>query len=310
MLLALLLLGVGAVVMAVGAESAVRGTARFALVTGIPAFVLGALLFGVDFEGAAASFVAAGRGQSAIAAGEAYGTIIFLFSAAFGAALLLARRPVESPTPTMVIAPSVAVAVNAIVLYDREISRPEGLLLILLYAGYVYAVVTEGRAVQARAEKLEEEAREVPGGRLRAGLIAGAGFVGLIVGGWLLVQGGVRILSRTGLTAGFVGAAVIGSLASLDEVLLEVLPIRRGRPELATGNLFGTAAAFTTVVPGVAALIHPLVLDGGAAVAFLGAATLYALVSVAFLVRERVWRPLGVLVLAAYAAWLVYAASL
>src|SRR5437763_1542902 len=189
MLVALLLLAAGTVLVAVGAESAVRGAARFALATGIPAFALGALLFGLDFEGTAGALIAAGRGQTTLSAGEVYGTIIFLFSAAFGAALL-------------------------------------------------------------------------------------------------------------------------GRLATLDEVLLETLPIRRGRPELATGNLFGTVAAFTSLVPGLAALIHPLVLDGAAAVAFLGAAGLYTLVAVAFLARDRAWRVLGVVVLVAYAAWLVYAASL
>jgi cation:H+ antiporter len=115
---------------------------------------------------------------------------------------------------------------------------------------------------------------------------------------------------RTGLEGGFVGAAIVATLASLDEVLLEVLPIRRGRPELATGNLFGSLAAFTSFVPGVAALIRPLQVDGAGAVAFIASAALYAFVAVAFLLRERAWRVVGLLVLAAYAAWLVYAASL
>src|SRR5437868_2724993 len=137
MLLALLLLAVGTVLVAFGAESAVRGAATFALSTGIPAFALGALLFGVDFE------------------------------------------------------------------------------------------VTAGA------------------------MVAVAGLGALFGGAWLLVAGGIRVLTRTGLAAGFVGAAIVATLASLDEILLEVLPIRRGHAELATGNLFGTMAAFTSLVPGL-----------------------------------------------------------
>jgi len=309
-LLALLLLAVGTVLVAIGAEAAVRGTARFALATGIPAFVLGALLFGVDFEGTAGSLIAAGRGQTSVAAGEAFGTIIFLFSAAFGAALVVARRPVPSPSPLMVISPSLTVVASALVLEDRFVSRPEGAFLILVYAGYVTIVIAEQRAVQRRAARLEEEARDVGGGTGRAAVVAVMGLAALFGGAWLLRAGGIRILTRTGLEAGFVGAAIVASLASLDEVLLEVLPIRRGRPELATGNLFGTLAAFTSFVPGLAALIRPLQLDGAAAVAFLAAAGLYAIVAVVFLLRERAWRVAGFVVLACYAAWLVYAASL
>src|SRR5919199_6849195 len=164
MLLALVLLGVGTVLVALGAEAAVRGAARFAVATGVPTFVLGALLFGIDFEGTAGSLIAAGRGQTALAAGDAYGTVIFLFSAAFGAALLVARKPVASPSPLMVIAPALSLVASALALEDRLVSRPEGGFLILVYAGYVSIVITDQTAVQRRAGRLEEEAREMAGG--------------------------------------------------------------------------------------------------------------------------------------------------
>ena len=310
MLVALVLLGVGTVLVALGAEAAVRGAARFAVATGIPAFVLGALLFGIDLEGTAGSLIAAGRGQTALAAGDAYGTIIFLFSAAFGVALLVSRKPVASPSPLMVIAPALALVASALVLEDRAVTRLEGGFLVVVYAGYVAIVVADQGAVRARGASLEEEARELKGGARRAATVAVAGLAALFGGAWLLVAGGVRILERTGLEAGFVGAAVVATLASLDEVLLEVLPIRRGHPELATGNLFGTLTAFTTFVPGIAALIRPLQVDGAGAVAFIAAAVLYTFVAVAFLVRGRAWRLVGAAVVLAYAAWLVYAASL
>src|SRR5919198_3130828 len=118
MLFALLLLAAGTVLVALGAESAVRGASRFALATGIPAFAIGALLFGIDFEGTAGSVNAAGRGQTAVAAGEAYGTVIFLFSAAFGAALLVARKPVDGPSPLMIIAPALSLVASALALED------------------------------------------------------------------------------------------------------------------------------------------------------------------------------------------------
>src|SRR5439155_3289094 len=105
------------------------------------------------------------------------------------------------------------------------------------------------------------------------------------VGATVVVNGGIRILERTSLAAGFVGAAVIGALAALDEVFLEVLPVLRGTPELATGNLFGTVAAFSTGVLGLAALVRPLEVDGAGATAFLAAAALYTVVATTFLAR-------------------------
>src|SRR5207247_449086 len=82
--------------------------------------------------------------------------------------------------------------------------------------------------------ELEHEAEEVRTSGRRAAIIAVAGLAAVYGGAWMLVDGGVRILSHTGLAAGFVGAAIVGALASLDEVLLDALPVIRGAPELAT----------------------------------------------------------------------------
>src|ERR671922_3000355 len=132
MLLAVVFLILGAAILLIGAESAIRGAARFAVVVGIPAFALGALLFGIDLEGLSAALLAAGRGQTEIAAGEAFGTVVFLFGVGFALALLLSRGPVKSPSPLMVVAPAVSVAAAAIAVYDQYVSRSEGALLLLM----------------------------------------------------------------------------------------------------------------------------------------------------------------------------------
>jgi cation:H+ antiporter len=310
MLLALGLLAGGALLLYVGAEAAVRGAAGFARAVGIPAFVLGALLFGIDPEGLGTAMVASGRGQPSIAAGEIFGTILFLYSAAFGAALLVSRKPVESPTALMVLAPAGHLVIAALVISDRLVSRLEAGLLLVVYAAYVALVVEEGRMLRARAEEIQEEAREAPRSRwLLAGFAVGG--LGLVyAGATVLVEGGTRFLAATGLAAGFVGAAVLGVLVSLDEVLLEVLPIRRGTPDLATGNLFGTMAAFCSGVLGIAALVRPMELDSASLLAFLGAAGLYAIVATVFLARGRAWKGLGLVVVGVYAVWLVSAGSL
>jgi cation:H+ antiporter len=302
MALTLALLGAGAVVLYLGAEAAVRGATGLSRTLRIPAFALGALLFGIDIEGLGAALVAAGRGQTEIAAGESFGTILFLFSLALGAALLLSRSPVPSPSPAMVALPALPVIACAVAISDRFVERWEGALLVVIYAGYVVMVLLRGDAP-------DRDLEEAPAARqpLGLGMLTVGGLVLVYVGATLLVAGGGRLVDLTALSAGFVGAAVVGILVSLDEVLLEVIPIRRGEPGLATGNLFGTLAAFTTGVPGLAALVRPLILDGAAATAYLAAALLYFVVGTWFLVRGRAGRLLGATVLVLYAAWLALA---
>ena len=309
MLVALALLAVGALLLYLGAEAAVRGAAALSRAFGLSAFVLGALLFGIDLEGLGTAIVAAGRGQTAIAAGEIFGTILFLYTAAFGVALLVSPRPLASPEPIMVLAPALPLALAALVLSNRVVDRIEGGLLVAVYGAYVVLVVVEGRLARGRAEEIEREAGHVP--RRRPLLIAYmvGGLLLVSAGAWILLAGGTRLLQETQLAAGFVGAAIVGVLASLDEVLLEVLPVRRGAPELATGNLFGTLAAFTSGVLGIAALVRPLEVDGAGAVAFLAAAFVYAVVATAFLLRGRAGRVLGAGIVTFYAAWLVAASQ-
>jgi cation:H+ antiporter len=302
-----LLLG-GTAILAIGAEVAIRGAVRFARARSLSPFMIGALLFGVDVESLGSALIAAGRDQTSLAAGGAFGTIVFVFSAAFGAALLLAPKPIESPSKEMVLLPAGALVAGGFALADGVVGRLEGLGLLAIYGFYVNLVLAEGREARARGRELEREALERPRFPPWLQLLVGIGLV--YAGATVMVEGGIRLLERTALAAGFVGAAIIGALASFDELFLEVVPILRGYPELATGNLFGTVAAFSTGVLGLAALVRPLELDGAAGSAFVAAAALYAVVATAFLSRRRAGKAVGLVVLAGYAGWMLFAARI
>jgi len=307
--MALLLLFAGGVLLFMGAGSAIRGASGFARAAGVPLFTLGALLFGIDFEGLGTAIVAAAKGQTALAAGEVFGTLAFLYGGALAVALLVARRPVASPGAEMVLAPAAALFSVAVVASDTEVSRAEGALLLVLYVAYVVYVLRGGRLAHATVAELEHDAEAAPAGKLRLALLTVAGLGALYGGATFLVLGGVRVLERTQLAPGFIGAALVGVLVSLDEVVLEVLPIRRGQDDLATGNLFGTVAAFCTAVIGVAALVRPLDLDGAGMATLIFATALYAFVATVFLLRDRVGWIVGAVLLASYLGWLVLAAS-
>jgi cation:H+ antiporter len=309
MLPALGLLLVGAVVLYAGAEAAVRGAAGLARVLRIQPFVLGALLFGVDVEGLGAAVTASARGQTPLAAGEIVGTLLFLYGAAFGIALLVSPAPVPTPAPALVVTPALHLVAGAFALADRYVDRIEGALLVATYVAYV-GLLLRSRAVPEGTTEIEREAASAPASAGRAAAFALGGLVLVVVGAAVLVSGGARFAVAAGLSAGFVGTAVLGVLVSLDEVLLEVLPIRRGAPDLATGNLFGSLAAFAAGVLGLAALVRPLEVDSAAATGYLVVALLYAVVATTFLARGRAGRVLGGFVLVVYAGWLVVASTL
>ena len=302
MAVSILLLLVGTVLLLAGGGVAVRSASRLAQALRVRPFAVAAVLFGIDLESVAVVLAATAGGQPAVAGGEAFGTVVFVFAAAFGAGLLLARGKVPAPTPTMTLVPAAGVLAMAAAAADGFVARNEGMLLVLVYAGYLAAVVREGRDPRGEPDDAgggERSARVAP-----SAAVAAAGLLMLAAGAWVTVRGGEELLERTSLSAGFVGAAILAALAGVDDVLLEALPLRRGLPELATGNVLGTTAAFTTLVPGVAAILRPLQLDSAAISALLAAATLYAVVATVFLLRGYAGRLLGAAILGGYALWI------
>jgi cation:H+ antiporter len=309
MLMALGLLAAGALVLYVGAEAAVRGAAGLARALGIRVFVLGALLFGMDIESLGAAVAASARGETSLAVGSVVGTVLFLYGAAFGAALLVARKPVPAPEPILILTPALHLVAAAFAVADRYVARIEGAFLVVMYLAYVLLLLRIGRT-PAGVAQIEREAAAAPRSGLATGALTLGGLAMVAAGGAVVVGGATRFASETGLAGGFVGVAVLGVLVSLDEVLLEVLPIRRGVPDLATGNLFGTLPAFAAGALGVAALVRPLDVDSVASTGYLAAAFLYAVVATVFLARGRAGRLLGAFVLFCYAGWLVVASTL
>lgn len=306
MVLALVFLLAGAVALAVGAAAVVRGIARIASSLGASPSLARTVLLGLSLEALGAGVVAAVRGQAAMAAGVAYGAAAFLFAGGFGAGLLVAGRTVEAPSPSTILLPGAALAVGSIALFDSYVNRPEGIALIgvlVLYLNLEAREAREARTTPATGGPAGRGPRVPPPALLAGGVAV------LALGAIALVAGGVRLLGRTGLSAGFVGAAILGGLAGLREVMREVSPGHRAGRGPATEHLFGTMAALTTGVVGVAALVRPLVLDGTTASAFLVAAALHALVAAVLLARGKAGRLTGAAVLLGYAAWLVWAAG-
>jgi cation:H+ antiporter len=309
MAIAVVLLLFGTAMLTLGATSTIRGVRPLASWVGVPPMLIDIVLFGVSIESVGVALVAAGRGQASISAGDAFGTVVFLLSAGFGAGLLVARRPVEAPPPILVVLPAGAVAMCAVSLSDNIVTRSEGVVLLVIFALYGRLVLADPRTRGSLSSRIHPAVAERPRTKAPGVIFLLVGLALAYAGGSVLVDGGVRILGHTSLSAGFVGAAVIGALATVRQAVREILPNRRREPGGGAGELFGTVAAFTTGVLGLAAVIRPLAVDSTARSAFAVAAALYAVVATVFMVRGRAGRLTGLVVLVGYAAWIVWASG-
>lgn len=307
MVIAIVYLVLGAAILVTGARAVSRTARRFALERGFSPVLVGTLFFGANLGSLAAVLVAAGRGQTTIAVGAALGTALIV-SVGFGFALLVAPRPVSSLGRPTVLLPAGALVLGAAALANEQVTRLEGGALVFAYAAYLALAGQEARVVAVRRDHVQ--ASDPPRRSIRPEGVVLFGVALCYLGAMVLVGGGSRLVARTGLTAGFVGAAIVGALASIDEALLVVTSLRRPARELAVGNVLGTFAAIPTGIMGLAALVRPLTADPAAASAFLAVAALYTLIATVFLARDSAWKRTGLAFLVLSGLWVAIASRL
>jgi len=195
-----------------------------------------------------------GEDLSGIVIGSAVGSSIGQFGLVFGTAGFLgfqAMRRRYLPRNAFFLLGSI-LALGAFSL-DGGISRLEGLLLVLFYASYLWAIMVH------RADS-PDITDGIGGGTPVAawGLLA-LGLVVLWASARLTVASAVDFAALVGLSNVAVSAVIIGMGSSLPEVSVSFMALLKRRGGLSVGNLVGSNVLDTLLVPGLAAVISPLV---------------------------------------------------
>ena len=196
----------------------------------------------------------AGEDLSGIVIGSAIGSTIGQFALVFGVAGFIgyeAMNPKFLPRNTFFLVGSIAVVF--LCSWDGVISRTEGFLLCAYYAAYLVVLVLR----RAEVPESGEEHGDMTAGR--AWLILVIGLVLLLFAAELTVVYAASFAQRVGLSNIAVSAIVIGMGSSLPELSVSFVALLRKRGGLSVGNLVGSNVLDTLLVPGIAAVISPLI---------------------------------------------------
>jgi cation:H+ antiporter len=197
----------------------------------------------------------AGEDLSGIVIGSAVGSTIAQFALVFGIAGFIGYPPMKRmflPRNTFFLVGSI------VALYlcsaDGVISRTEGFLLIVYYAGYLAVLVLR------RVEIDADDGGVAHMDAWRAWLLLAGGLVLLLVAAELTVVYAAAFAKEVGLSNIAVSAIVIGMGSSLPELSVSFVALLRKRGGLSVGNLIGSNVLDTLLVPGIAAVISPLII--------------------------------------------------
>lgn len=281
------------------ADMFVDGLLGVALALRIAPFVLSVALSGFETENLAVGIAANAKGLPGAAAGTFLGGVTFLAFGVAGLGGLIAPIRVELPIGFAVWTAIAPLPLFAFAINGR-VSRLEGALLVVWSIVALVGLARTGRRLLA-AEDEEERIRR-PGLKLFAGLALLTG------GGWLIGQGLRTTVRQFGVPQTLLGNTALAATVEAEELARFAVPARRGRPEIALGNIAGTVVHFAAFNAGIIALVKPLTLGPDTTRFYLPVAVASpAILAGVLVVRKRLGRLEGAVLTGLYITYIAVA---
>ncbi|HUH00435.1 MAG TPA: calcium/sodium antiporter [Kofleriaceae bacterium] len=307
----------GGLVLYLGAEWLVKGSAGLARAFGVKPLVIGltVVAYGTSAPELAVSSAAILNDSSDIVLGNVIGSCIANILLILGITAMISPPAVDGnlirrEIPVLLL----SAAAVPLVLLDGEISRVEGTILLILALVFTIVTLTSSstEAHVGSAEQAEESA-EAGGaprgeGKLRLIAITIVGLAMLVGGGDVFVDGAKGIALTVGMSERLVGLTIVAIGTSLPELAASVVAAMRGYSSLAVGNVIGSNIFNVFLILGVTSEIAPVEGDLSRMHVDIGFLLGSTVLAILFMRGSRIIsRAEGVILLVAYGAFIVLA---
>lgn len=280
----------------------------------VPEFIVGLTIVavGTSMPEMTVSFISALNGESAMAIGNVVGSNLFNVLAILGicavfSPILFTKTNIRRDIPICIAA---TMALVATTLINNDISRLEGILLLLGYvAMIIFTIRADKRAQMLNPTPAPEQAeakKEMPAWRIPVWIILG--LCGLIFGGDLFIDSASAIALAWGVPKSTIAITLVAGGTSLPELASSLVAIFKGRASLALGNVLGSNIANILLILGACATVTPLQMGDVTLIDIymvLATATL-VMVSALVIGRDKMTRFEGVIFLICYVAYVYY----
>lgn len=246
-----------------GADRFVLGAAGTARNLGVSPLIIGLTIvgFGTSAPEMLVSVIAAWQGNPGLAVGNAIGSNITNIALILGLTALVAPLATNSKLlrrelPLLLVTMLAGLAL----LIDGELSRLDGVILMLGLAGLVYWMVRTALTERNGDPLVSELSEDIPAemSTPRALTWLAIGLAVLLVSSRILVWGAVGIAEALGVSDLIIGLTIVALGTSLPELAASMASALRGEPDIAIGNVIGSNLFNLLAVLGIPGLIHPL----------------------------------------------------
>lgn len=304
MLIQIVLLVVGFVMLVKGADWFVEGVAGIAEKFGIPQLVIGLTIvaMGTSAPEAAVSITSAMKGSAGITIGNVVGSNILNVLVILGLTAVITRVAVQKSTvryeiPFMLIITLVLLGLG---LSGNEISFMEGIILWVLFIVYMAYLF---RMAKNQKEEADDSKKQPVWMLILLGIV---GAVLVVWGADISVDAASAIAKMFGMSDRLIGLTIVALGTSLPELVTSVTAARKGKADIAIGNIVGSNVFNILFVVGTTALVTPVIFESKFVIDTLVAFGAGVLLWLGVMKHKELRRPVGALMLLAYAGYFAY----
>lgn len=312
MLLATALLIIGLLLVVYSADRLVFAASILCRTLGVPPLIIGMTVvsIGTSLPEIITAVAASLHGQLDLAIGTAIGSNITNILLILGVAALLHPFTVHSDIlrrelPFTLVASLLA----GVVLYDGQITRVDGIILLLLAVLWLVFIVKIARLAERQGndsltrEQLAELPRE--GSLSVACLWLGVALIIMPMATRMVVDNATVVANYFAISELTIGLTVIAIGTGLPELATAIAGARKGEDDIAIGNIIGSNIFNIAIVLGLPAMIAPGAFNP---MAFTRDYGVMLLVSAIFALicwkHKQITRSIGALLLSGFIVWL------
>lgn len=313
--LAILFLILGFFFLVRGADIFVEGSSSIAKRLRVPSIIIGLTIvaMGTSLPETAVSVTASIAENNELAVSNAIGSNIFNLMVVIGFCALLAPVAVQKDVLKRDFPFSVLCAVLLLVLGcigPMVLGHADGAILIVIFAIFIVVMIRSamqaGKSGNTSGDEAaaSEDMKIMPVPKSIFFIILGA--AGIAVGGDVVVNSASNIATKFGMSQTLVGLTIVSIGTSLPELVTSIVAARKNEVDMALGNAIGSNVFNILMVLGIASAISPIAFltENLIDIAILLGFSL--LVWVFAWTKKKISKPEGAVMLALYAAYVVY----
>lgn len=251
------------------ADYLVVGATGIANIFNIPKLIIGIVLVGLATTAPefSVSVIAAILGNLEISLGNAIGSVICDDGIALALAAILAPAPILINCRILRFSGAFLLGIDFLaygLVRNGMIGRAEGLLFILILAGYFVFLLKNqklrGEASQEGEAELLRKGRDLSEkeGLRKSLLLVTGGLFGVVAASFVVNWAAVSLAGHFSISHTVIGSTIVAIGTSLPEIGTCIAAALRGEGEIAVGNILGADVLNILWIIGAASVVRPL----------------------------------------------------